>query len=273
MKVSVIMPVYNTEKYVAEAIESILNQTFKDFEFIIIDDCSTDWSYQICKEYAKKDKRIRLFRNDKNMGVVKTRNLLFKKVSPESKYIAIIDSDDVAKKDRLEKQVKFMEDNPDYAIIGSNLEIINENWETIGYRKYPETFNEVKKIILKKSPLAQPSALIRKTYLKKVWDYNEKFERAQDYELWVRFFSKWFKLWNIQEALLKYRVFPEQWKSKHLKLTLKNTIKIQVNAIRKYWIKPTISDLIFILAEILLLLLPNKVILFLFKKLEYGRKK
>lgn len=127
-KISVIMPVYNTKKYLSEAIESILSQTFTDFEFIIIDDCSTDWSYEILQEYEKKDNRIKLFRNEENMWVVKTRNKLLKNISQNSKYIAILDADDISEKNRLELCFDFLEKNPDFWVVSWNNFIINENW-------------------------------------------------------------------------------------------------------------------------------------------------
>ncbi|MFK7779968.1 MAG: glycosyltransferase [Candidatus Gracilibacteria bacterium] len=270
IKISVIMPVYNTEKYIGEAIKSILNQGFNDFEFIIIDDCSTDNSYKICKDYSEKDDRIKLYKNEKNIGVVKTRNKLLEKVSDKSNYIAIIDADDIARNDRLEKEYNFLENNEDYSIVGSFLNIIDETGKIIGHRKYPKNNKSVGKIICKKSPLAQPSVMIRKTSLEKVGNYNEDFERCQDYELWFRFFNAGFKIGNIEEELLNYRVFFEQGKSKHLKLTLNNTIKIQSKYIfkKKYF---SISNIVYFYLEKLLLFLPNNLILWLFKILEYRK--
>ena len=272
VKISVVMPVYNTEKYVWKAIESILAQSFKDFELVIIDDCSTDWSYEICKEYSEKDDRIKLYKNEENIWVVKTRNRLFKKISKDSIYIAILDADDVARNDRLEKQFNFLENNLDYSILWSNINIINENWKVSWSRKYPKYNGEVTNTICKKSPLAQPASMIRKTSLEKIGNYNEDFERCQDYELWFRFFDQWFKIWNIQENLLNYRVFSEQWKCQHLKLTLNNTIKIQ----KKYIFKKkyiSFSNIVYYFLENLLLLLPNIFILWLFKTLEYKNGK
>mgnify|MGYP001335336150 FL=1 len=105
-KVSVVMPVYNTETFVREAIESILNQTFKDFEFIIIDDCSTDRSWDIIEEYSKTDARIIIGRNEKNMGISYTRNKLIELAT--TNYIASQDSDDISKLYRLEKEYLFL---------------------------------------------------------------------------------------------------------------------------------------------------------------------
>ena len=157
--VSVVMPVYNGERFLKDAIESILNQTYKNFEFIIVDDGSTDDSLKIIKEYQKKDKRIRLIENKKNLGQAKSLN---KGLSlAKGKYYAKMDSDDIACKKRIEKEVDFLERNNDYVIVGSNLEIIDENNNTIGYRFYPQKNKEIRKLIIIKSPFAHPSVMIK----------------------------------------------------------------------------------------------------------------
>ncbi len=269
--ISVVMPVYNSEKLVWETIESILNQTFIDFEFIIVDDCSTDKSWNIIQKYANKDRRIKAYRNKKNLGVVKTRNKMLDLINHNSKYIAMIDSDDIAKPERLDKQIKFLEKNTDYAIVWAFLEIIDKNGKTIWYRKYPVTPDEIGKTICKKSPLAQPSVMVRKSAWDKVWKYNKNFERVQDYELWFRFFKKWYKLANLPEYLLKYRIHSNQGKSKHLKLTIKNTLKIQTSNLK--YCKNKLSTFLYMLVELFLLFLPSSLILNLFKKIEYKNEK
>jgi len=125
--VTIFTPNYNCARFISETIESILNQTYENFEYIIIDDCSTDRSWQIIQNYANKDKRIKIYRNKKNLGIVRNRNKGFKKRSPQSKYFVIIDSDDVSLKNRIELQVRFLEDNPYYGLVGSNVIIIDEN--------------------------------------------------------------------------------------------------------------------------------------------------
>jgi glycosyltransferase involved in cell wall biosynthesis len=114
-KVSVLMPNYNCEKYITEAIESILDQSFIDFEFIIIDDASTDGSWKIIQEYAEKDLRIIAMRNEENIGVHNTRNLLFTEASGQ--YYALFDSDDVAHIERLRMQCEFIDNHPDISLI------------------------------------------------------------------------------------------------------------------------------------------------------------
>jgi len=271
-KISVIMPVYNTEKYVWQAIESILSQSFDDFEFIIIDDCSTDTSYQICQSCAKKDTRIKLSQNQGNIGVVKTRNRLLGLVDEWSQYIAIMDADDISDPSRIQLQHDYLQEHKNISIVGSNISIIDDNSLVTWKRIYPQTQDEISKSIFIRSPFAQPSVMIRKSDLEKVWVYNEDFERCQDYELWCRFFDMWYMWANINQELLRYRVFSDQWKSKHLKLTLKNTIKVQKKYIfqRQYL---SIKNICYILAENILLLFPNTFILLLFKKLSYKNVK
>ena len=266
--VSVVIPVYNTEKYIWEALESIIMQSFWDFECIVIDDYSTDDTYKKCLSYAQKDNRIKCFQNEKNIWVVKTRNRLLSYINPKSKYIAIMDADDISHPHRLEEQVLYLEKNISYSIVGSHTSIIDELSKKIRVRKYPERHKEVSKTIFEKSPLAQPAVMIRKKDLEQVWLYNEKFERCQDYELWCRFFDAGYKIWNIQKELLFYRVFSQQGKSKHLKLTLKNTLKIQRKYIfqKKYF---SIIYLIHFILKVILLVFPNSLILYLFKKIEY----
>ncbi|TXJ00169.1 MAG: glycosyltransferase family 2 protein [Neisseriales bacterium] len=119
--ISVVMPVYNAEKYITEAVESILNQTYSDFEFIIIDDCSTDSSYQILQKYAEKDKRIRIFRNDTNRKQAYTKNFAIKLA--KGKFIAFMDADDISLPARFTKQVTFMESHPDIGVCGTWIKV------------------------------------------------------------------------------------------------------------------------------------------------------
>lgn len=269
-KVSILMPVHNCDKYLWEAIESIINQTYENIELIIVDDFSTDNSFEIAKSFTEKFDKIKLFKNHENLWVVKTRNKLFWLVSNDTKYICIMDSDDIALPHRIQKQVEFMEEHIDYSILWGHNIIIDENWEETWKRHYPATNAQVRKSIIMKSPISQPTVMIRKESLEKVWYFNETFERCQDYELRFRFFDQWYKIWNVQENLLKYRVFEWQWKSKHLKLTLKNTIKIQKKYLftKKYF---SVWNFIYFILENILLLLPKSFILWMFKKLEYTK--
>ncbi|MBA2862110.1 glycosyltransferase [Methanococcus maripaludis] len=267
--VSVIMPNYNNEKYLPEAIESILNQTYENFEFIIIDDFSTDTSWNIIQNYAKKDNRIKAFRNEQNLKIVKTRNKGFELMSPNSKYIAIFDSDDISLPERLEKQVMFLEKNLDYGLIGSHTLIIDESSAIIGSRKYETDFKKIIKNMVKKNQIAQPSAMIGKSVLNEVGHYNEKYTRCQDYELWFRI-AKVFKIGNLDEFLIKYRVSKTQGKTTNLKETLKFTLDIQKKWLfdKKFF---SIFGVIYYFLEHLMYFLPTNVVLKLFKVLNYEK--
>lgn len=261
--VSVIMPVYNTEEWVWEAIESILNQTFKEFEFIIIDDCSTDWSYEILDEYAKKDKRISLYRNEKNSWISYTRNRLISLTTTD--YIATQDSDDVSTHNRLKLEYEFLSKHDKYWVVAWDNEIIDEEWKVIGHRKYSDN---IQSVILKKSPVSNPTTMFRKSFLEEVWWYEEWLNYWEDYDVWLKFYLNWYKIKNIDKVLLKYRVRKWQTKSDKLKQTLRNTIRLQEKYI-KLWIEPSISDRVYIFLEKCLLLLPSNIILWLFKILSY----
>ncbi len=267
-KISVIMPVYNTDKFVWEAIESILKQSFKDFEFIIIDDCSTDQSYQVCNEYAKNESRIRLYRNKENIWISETRNKLIELCKGE--FIATQDSDDISVNNRLKLSFDFLIQNHDYAVVSGNNIIVNQVWKTIGARIYS---NNIKKTILKKSPVSQPSSMFVKNVFIQVGWYDRSINYGEDYDLWLKIYSVGYKIKNLDKFLIKYRLHGNQTKSTKLRQTLKNTIFIQKRAINKYKIKASLSDYIYLFLEKCLLFLPEKFVLFFFKKTAYKNAK
>ena len=263
-KISVIMPVYNTKQWVWEAIESILDQSFWDFEFIIVDDCSTDWSYEICKEYAEKDKRIKLYRNEKNRWVAFTKNRLISLTS--TNYITSQDSDDISCVDRLKLEYLFLEENKDYSVVSWNNIIIDEEWKVIWYRKYS---NNIRNIILKKTPVSHPTTMMRKSDFLSVWGYSD-VKYIEDYSLWIKFYNKWYKIKNLDKYLLYYRL--RQWAQKsNIKWTIRGTLKCQKNAYSL--IKPSFSDLFYHFMLYCLLLLPNNMIIEIFKWIEFRTKK
>lgn len=207
--ISVVMPVYNAEKYVAEAIDSILNQTYGDFEFIIVDDCSTDNSYDIIRMYAETDNRIKLFRNDINSKLPKTLNFGISK--SVGKYIARMDADDISLPERFAKQLEFMEQNPDVGVFGSYAVTIGACSRLIKV--------QLKSCLIKSFSLffcnnmLHPSVIIRKNIFETYSDlkYDENLSGlAEDYDLWVRMLLKGIKFANLDLPLLKYRISPKQ---------------------------------------------------------------
>ncbi|RKW21843.1 glycosyltransferase family 2 protein [Candidatus Gracilibacteria bacterium] len=267
-KVSVIMPVYNTEKYLPEAISSILNQDFLDFEFIILDDFSTDNSWEIIQEFAKKDERIRVFKNTENKGISFCRNRLVELANTE--FLCNQDSDDISEKNRISLLFDFLSKNPDFAVCSGNNEIIDEEGKTLGFRKYSP---EVEKVILKKSPVGNGTTMFKKSVFLEVGGYEKGLDFAEDYDLWLKIFSKGYKIKVFPDFVYKLRIRSGQTKSESLKQTIKNTLKVQKKAIKVYGIKASFSDYFYQFLERILLLLPSGFVLGLFKKLEYKNDK
>ena len=195
-KISVLMSVYNDEKRVSKSIESILNQTFQDFEFLILDDCSTDNTYEICNYYAKKNQKIKLMKNHQNLGLTKSLNLLIS----ESNYelIARQDSDDESFKQRLEIQLKIMEKhNLDACTTLATID------ELKGTRPFLSHLFPKKLIIKYKNPFIHGSLLIKKRVLENVGMYDERFKFAQDYKLMFDLIRLNHKLKIINQPLYK----------------------------------------------------------------------
>jgi|AntRauTorckE5430_2_1112549.scaffolds.fasta_scaffold01969_4 glycosyltransferase involved in cell wall biosynthesis len=201
MKISVIMPVYNMERYLQEAIRSILIQTYTDFEFIIINDESTDDGLKIIKSF--KDKRIRLIQNEKNIGLIKTLNKGIDLAKGE--YIARMDADDIALPERLQKQFNLLEIRPNYALVGSQATLIFNH--RLSYNRFNmETNPQLLKLMsLFFSPFLHPTVMIRTSILKE-FQYDINFPIAEDYHLWTNLLKRQYIGTNLKESLLLYRI-------------------------------------------------------------------
>ncbi|NJN10966.1 MAG: glycosyltransferase [Richelia sp. RM1_1_1] len=203
-KISVVMSVYNASAYLRESIESILNQTYTDFEFIIINDCSTDNSWEIINEYAKKDSRIVLINNPENIGLTKSLNKGLKIAKGE--YIARQDADDVSLPQRFGKQVLVLDENPEVILVSCDLEVIDS--EGNPYSKYQRSCKPefVAWYLLFYNYLAGHSQVIfRREPVSKLGGYCETYLYAQDYQLWSRL-VKIGQIYILPEILLQYRV-------------------------------------------------------------------
>jgi glycosyltransferase involved in cell wall biosynthesis len=226
-KITVLMPVYNGAKYLKEAIDSVLSQTFRDFEFLIIDDGSTDSSVEIIKSY--NDQRIRLEQNDKNFGLIYSLN---KGIDlTKNKYIARMDADDISLPDRLKIQFEFMESHFDIAVSGVyTITIGKVNGHTNKFFTEPE---DIKANLLFNTSLEHPSVIIRKEILQKYnLFYNENFKHSEDFDLWERI-SAQSSLANIPKILLKHRLHNDSISEIHNKIQLANANKIKLRQLNK----------------------------------------
>jgi len=221
--ISVVMSVYNGERYLREAIDSILNQTFKDFEFIIINDGSTDRSLEIIQ--LCNDERMVVLNQNKT-GLAKALNNGIELAKTE--HIARMDADDIAMPNRLEEQYKFMKENPDYIIVGSNAKIIDMNGCFVCNSNLVTKNEEIKKM-LPSTPFIHPTVMFRKDSFYEAGQYPEYMIKGQDCVL-INHMAKLGKFVNMHENLIKYRIVPTGNTTHDSKIT-KRFNKILSNAI------------------------------------------
>ncbi len=200
--VSIILPTYNRCHYIKKAIESALVQTHKNFEFVIVDDCSSDGTSSLLKTYAQRDARIIIVRNEKNVGLVKSLNKGIQHA--KGMYIARLDDDDVwCDTQKLEKQVAFLEKNPEYVLVGGGQIRIDEKGKEISRFLLPENDRDIRNFILQRNPFTHTSVLFRKETWKKVGGYDESLIFSEDWDLWLKF-GRIGKLYNFQEYFVDY---------------------------------------------------------------------
>ncbi len=228
-KVTVLMPVYNGAQYLHEAIDSILNQTFADFEFLIINDGSTDGSLDIIKSY--NDNRIKLVNNETNLGIVETLNKGIKQA--RGKYIARMDCDDISMPERLEKQVKFLEVNPEISVVASHIILIDKNGKEFDYWKQDmetRTVKEISHFLAIENCIAHPTVMMDRSVVS-IIGYNKRFKNSEDWALWLILIAAGYKIAKLDEIHLKYRIHTGSISVKH---NLKNPIKNILRFKRKY---------------------------------------
>lgn len=200
-KVSVVLPVYNASKTIDRCIESIICQTFDDWELICCDDCSKDNSLSILREWEEKNYKIKVLHNEYNRRAAFTRNRCIEAASGE--YIALIDDDDYCVPNRLERQVEFLDNHPEYSFVGSQAFVFNETgvWKIANPKEKPQV-----KDFLWSSCFLNPSVMFRKNDIKKIGLYRvvKETRRSQDYDLFMRLYAEGFIGYNIQEPLIYY---------------------------------------------------------------------
>lgn len=218
-KVSVILPVYNCEKYLQYAIESILEQTFKDFEFIIINDGSTDQSREIIESYQKLDSRIKVI-NQKNQGLTKSLN---KGISiSKGDYIARMDADDISFPQRFEKQVAYLDSHPDVGLVGVWTEYFSDEVPFIGHSRFVGDSSKILQYLISHGNcFVHSSVMFRRKIIEKVGAYDKRLTKSQDYELWLRIATVT-KLAFIPEILHRHRITVDSVSEKNAFETAKN---------------------------------------------------
>lgn len=198
------MSVYNGEKFLEEAIDSIINQTHQNWEFIIINDASTDATGNILDIYKKKDSRFKIINKEVNKGLPGfIENLNLGLYLAEGKYIARMDADDISYPERFQKQVDFLENNPEIFIVGSQINFIDENNKIIGEKLGAISHHDIVKKMTADIQLFHPAIMFKND---KNIRYREKFLFCEDYDFYLNLITKGKKLANINEKLLNYRI-------------------------------------------------------------------
>lgn len=202
-EISVITTVYNCEEYIEESIQSILNQSFKNFEYIIVDDGSSDGTAAIVNKYAGKNKRIKLIKNTENAGRVKSLNTALE--NAKGNYIALQDADDISMPQRLEIQLSFLKNNPEYVLVGSDVIVIDENGKVTSNPVRPEKDQEAKFSLIFRCTFANPSIMYSRKILKENGiSYDDNFLHAEDFRI-ISQISRLGKVYNLKDKLIKYR--------------------------------------------------------------------
>lgn len=215
--VSIIMGVYNGASTLAEALDSIIRQTYKDWELIVCDDCSTDGSLEILEQYEKKDARIKVIKNVNNRGLAASLNHCLEYV--RGKYIARMDCDDMSVETRLQVQVSFLEDNQEYDLVGTYMQAFagGITGEIIKTKLNPTKYD-----LPKGAPFAHATILMRTDVMKKLKGYcvSRYTQRTEDVDLWYRFFAEGFNGTNIPDPLYLVRIDEDAYKRRKLKYML-----------------------------------------------------
>lgn len=207
--VSIIMPAYNAEKFIKESIESVINQSYKNWELLIVDDCSKDLTSKIIENFSLKDKRIKIFQQEKNKGVVKTRNKALKE--SKGRYVAFLDSDDLWEKKKLEIQIKYMEKNKIYMSY-TGYSYISESGKFLKEIKVPKSLNY--KQALKGNQIGCLTVVVDKNY---VGNFEMPDLKHEDYATWLNILKNDIVAYGILENLAKYRKVNNSLSSNKLK--------------------------------------------------------
>jgi glycosyltransferase involved in cell wall biosynthesis len=240
--ISVIMPIYNAEKYLNEAIDSILNQTYPDFELILLNDNSTDSSKSIIEFYLAKDKRIIFVNKDLNVGPATLRNEGFDIASGE--FIALLDADDIAAPTRFEKQIGILKNNPQIGVCGSWFTTFGDK-ERRKVVQHPEQHNQIKVNFLIDCTIGNSTAFFKKNILGEI-RYNKEYVPAEDFHLWSRLITK-AQFYIIQESLVDYRIHDTNISQTKIDNVKKSNRRIKIELLKQFEIEgnnPNISSYI-----------------------------
>lgn len=239
--VSIVIPVHNGQKYLKEALDSCIEQSYPTLEIIVVDDKSTDSTLDILREYEKRDSRIKAIAVQKQNGLGNVINIGIR--ASKGKYIARMDADDIMYPNRILKQVEYLESNPKCVALGGQIDIINADGETVDYRKYALEDKDIKKNRFLHQPFAHPAVMLRKSTLESIGLYPEDMWKVEDVKLFLTLSTKG-EFANLKDTVLKYRITFETESQSKMVDHFKKTNEVRRWAIRELNIKPTFREYI-----------------------------
>lgn len=237
--VSIVIPVHNGEKYIRESLDSCLGQTYEDIEVIVVDDKSEDKTLSILQEYQQKDQRVKVIPVEKQNGLGNVINIGIKQ--SKGKYIARMDADDIMYRDRIDKQLQYLESNPNCVAVGGQIDIIDSNSDNIGHREYSQNNQDIKNNRFLFQPFAHPAVMLRKSTLEEVGLYPENLWKIEDVKLFLILSTKG-EFANLPDTVLKYRITFETESQSKMVEHFKKTNDIRNWAIQNLNIKPTTRE-------------------------------
>lgn len=264
--VSVIMPVYNAAPFLSQALRSILNQTYKNIELVVIDDNSTDDSWKIIQRFKKlHPKKIRVLRMKRNLNrggdLCANEGIQIAK----GQLIARMDADDISYHDRLEKQVAFLQKNKHIFMVGGSADVVNGDGEKVGEKNMPLTNSEILAQYPVFHPMIHPTVMFRKRMIKRKNFYSDKLSSNNDYLTFFSLICQNFQFANLPNKLIQYRIYGHNNSLQNIKRNFLNTLKARVSVISKYYYPFTINHFVKNIAQFLVvMLLPEKVTFYLY---------
>lgn len=262
--VTVLMTVYNAERYLREAVESIEAQTYKNWELVIVDDGSVDRSREILRKLAKNNRKVRPVYLKRNHGVSYASNAGLAKA--RGQLLGRMDADDIAMSDRIEKQVKYLLANPQVVAVGGQCELIDANGETVGVKQFPTKPEVIKNALFMYNPLQHPSMMIN---LEKIGDnklqYRDESVLAHDLELLLMLLP-YGEIANLPETILRYRVHNDSLSLRSPKATFRDTVEVRDRALCMYGYEPSVvARVVDVLQRVVMAILPSEVVYPLFR--------
>lgn len=268
--ISVIIPVYNGESFVGEAIESILNQTYSNFELIIVNDLSTDKTSEILEFYRKRDKRIKIIQNNRQLFLSGSLNKALKQVT--GKYIARMDSDDVSLPQRFSLQVKMLEENPNLVAVGGQEEVIDSQGNITAVKNFPVNPKICYNLFMNFIPIQPPLLMARAAVMKKL-RYDTVISKHDDIDMLFKLL-KYGRFSNVDEIIFQYRVRNGSSTHSKAKEVFFMAFNVRIRAIINQGYRPNIFAILIAIVELfVVLIMPSKYLVPLFEFLRYSHRR